>query len=150
MCKDADGEAVESGERYKRSDNEQKFKIDWIRSHAGEYADVFCIETEETVGGFPDAIAIDGEGRATFIEFKVCDRQGRMQFQPTQPAFYRGHPHLNVFVVALHRGCGMVDPPLCVKFRARRLFDDRLLSLRGCASIHLVKDAMLAEWGDEK
>ena len=63
---------------------------------------IFCIETEETVAGFPDVmeLLIDSTIRAHFYEFKFSDRRGNIKFQPTQPAFYKMNPEMEICVVA--------------------------------------------------
>ena len=63
---------------------------------------IFCIETEETVAGFPDVmeLLIDSTIRARFYEFKFSDRRGNIKFQPTQPAFYRMYPEMEICVIA--------------------------------------------------
>lgn len=63
---------------------------------------IFCIETEETVAGFPDVmeLLIDSIIRARFYEFKFSDKRGNIKFQPTQPAFYKMNPEMEILVVA--------------------------------------------------
>ena len=63
---------------------------------------IFCIETEETVAGFPDVmeLLIDSTTRAFFYEFKFSDKRGNIKFQPTQPAFYKMNPEMEICVVA--------------------------------------------------
>lgn len=63
---------------------------------------IFCIETEETVAGFPDVmeLLIDSTIRARFYEFKFSDKRGNIKFQPTQPAFYKMYPEMEICVVA--------------------------------------------------
>lgn len=63
---------------------------------------IFCIETEETIAGFPDVmeLLIDSTIRAHFYEFKFSDRRGNIKFQPTQPAFYKMNPEMEICVVA--------------------------------------------------
>lgn len=63
---------------------------------------IFCIETEETVAGFPDVmeLLIDSTIRAHFYEFKFSDKRGNIKFQPTQPAFYKMNPEMEICVVA--------------------------------------------------
>ena len=70
----------------------------------GRYLAVLHIETEETVKGFPDVLAIEeyngGAQIPLFLEFKKA-RNGCVKFQPTQPAFYRANPKLYVYLIAL-------------------------------------------------
>lgn len=66
----------------------------------------FCIETEETIHGFPDVMEVvstDGFNHVHFYEFKLSDMCGCIKFQPTQPAFYKRHKAMNVFVTAYNR-----------------------------------------------
>ena len=81
---------------------------------------IFNIETEETVAGFPDVmeLLIDSTARAYFYEFKFSDRRGNIKFQPTQPAFYKKNPEMEICVVAYN----------CVSkrvhwFRTKEIFD---------------------------
>ena len=62
---------------------------------------LFEIETEETVLGFPDVLAITKENRAVLYEFKYSNKQGVIKFQPTQPAFYKANKELDIRVIAL-------------------------------------------------
>ena len=83
---------------------EQAFKMEWIRRHKKEYVAVFPIETEETVKGFPDVLAIHKIDWATQVpylgEFKKA-RKGFIHFQPTRPAFYKANPELFIYVISL-------------------------------------------------
>lgn len=104
--------------KYEDCKTEQSFKMLWIKNHKKDYLKLFCIETEETVKGFPDVLGIkevmvhDKElnevckvQQPVFIEFKIA-KKGWIKFQPTQPAFYKANKELNIFVCALceHRG----------------------------------------------
>lgn len=104
--------------KYSECRSEQAFKMEWIRRNRNKFLKLFCIETEETVKGFPDVLAIQGvpvldeEGNVkaeiqtpVFIEFKIA-KNGRIKFQPTQPAFYKANKELNIQVCALceHKG----------------------------------------------
>ena len=69
---------------------------------------IFCIETEETVAGFPDVmelvtISAGSCTQAFFYEFKISDLSGSIKFQPTQPAFYKNDSELPIKVVAYNR-----------------------------------------------
>ena len=69
---------------------------------------IFCIETEETVAGFPDVmelvtISAGSCTQAFFYEFKISDLSGSIKFQPTQPAFYKNNSELPIKVVAYNR-----------------------------------------------
>lgn len=95
---------------YAICNNEQHFKklycVSEIKSRV-EGQKIFCIETEETVAGFPDVMELwttrlqEGECTlAIFYEFKFSDNRGNIKFQPTQPAFYKQNSELNIKVVA--------------------------------------------------
>lgn len=119
--------------KYEDCKTEQEFKTEWIRRHRKEFKELFCIETEETVKGFPDVLGIretdvlDGKCKViakvqtpSFIEFKLA-RKGKIKFQPTQPAFYRAHKELDIEVVSLaeHKGKYYI-----VCFKAEAIFED--------------------------
>ena len=94
-------------DRYLTCRDEQEFKkLYCIAELKKKYQDtvqrIFCIETEETVAGFPDVmeLLIDSTIRAHFYEFKFSDRRGNIKFQPTQPAFYKRNPEMEICVVA--------------------------------------------------
>lgn len=79
---------------YKDCKNEQQFKMSCIKDYFKKVYDcVFCIETEETIQGFPDVMClyknIMGETSTRFYEFKYSNKNGKIKFQPTQPAFYK-------------------------------------------------------------
>ena len=90
--------------KYSECKTEQAFKMEWIRRNRKYYMTVFCIETEETVKGFPDVLAIDEKDDCSqtpyFLEFKKA-RNGFVEFQPTQPAFYRKNPRMFISMIAL-------------------------------------------------
>lgn len=82
---------------------------------------IFCIETEETVAGFPDVMELFTGGVtavANFYEFKASDRYGNIEFQPSQPAFYKSNKDLKVRVVAYNRKSQRVHV-----FSANEIFD---------------------------
>lgn len=95
--------------------NEQQFKMKYIKEILKKLFDeVFCIETEETVAGFPDVMCLKHDEETNewivhFFEFKISNKSGKIKFQPTQPAFYKKHPDLNISVVALNRKNGKVE-----------------------------------------
>lgn len=70
--------------------------------------DYICIETEETCPGFPDVIVTDRSlfDPVSFIEYKVSDENGVINFQRSQPLFYLKHKHLDVLIVALNKKTG--------------------------------------------
>ena len=87
--------------------NEQQFKklycVKEIKKQlTNTVQKIFCIETEETVAGFPDVMEVltDSTCRVSFYEFKFSSKNGVIKFQPTQPAFYKKNSELNIKVVA--------------------------------------------------
>lgn len=110
---------------YSDCKDEQEFKkLYCVKEIKKGYQDtvqkIFNIETEETVAGFPDVmeLLIDSTIRAHFYEFKFSDRRGNIKFQPTQPAFYKRNPEMEICVVAYN----------CVSkrvhlFRTNEIFD---------------------------
>lgn len=86
--------------KYNECKTEQAFKMEWVRRNKRSFTDVFCIETEETVKGFPDVLTLDENGLAQFAEFKKA-KKGFIEFQPTQPAFYKAHPNMLISVISL-------------------------------------------------
>lgn len=92
---------------YLTCKEEQDFKKLYIvaelkKRYQNTIQKIFCIETEETVAGFPDVmeLLIDSTIRAHFYELKFSDKRGNIKFQPTQPAFYRMNPEMEICVVA--------------------------------------------------
>lgn len=86
---------------YSKCKNEQEFKMLFIKSapNKNQFYN-FCIETEETVKGFPDVLCIHKEtDLASFEEFKYT-KTGKIKFQPTQPAFYKKYNDLPITIVA--------------------------------------------------
>lgn len=124
--------------KYKECKTEQAFKYEWIKRHKGDYLKLFCIETEETVKGFPDVLGIRETGvmdkelnvvakvqTPCFMEFKLAKR-GRIKFQPTQPAFYKAHKELDISVVSLAEYYGkyyIVDFPVSALFEKNGSFE---------------------------
>ena len=85
---------------YLGCQNEQQFKMKWLKAHELSKIVPFCIETEETVKGFPDVLCIDKVTKQVhFLEFKFT-KSGKIKFQPTQPAFYKKHYYLPIKIVA--------------------------------------------------
>ena len=86
---------------YSKCENEQEFKMLFIKSakNRNDFY-TFCIETEETVKGFPDLLCINkSDDKASFEEFKYT-KTGKIKFQPTQPAFYKKYSTLLINVIA--------------------------------------------------
>lgn len=85
---------------YADCQSEQAFKNKYLRLNTSPYFEAFCLETEETVRGFPDVLVIRKEDRTcTMMEFKFT-KTGKIKFQPTQPSFYRSHKYMDIMVVA--------------------------------------------------
>ena len=84
---------------------EQDFKNRYIKNNFAklEHTKTFCIETEETVAGFPDVMTLSYGNVARFYEFKFSDRFGKIKFQPTQPSFYRRNPEMEITVIAYNK-----------------------------------------------
>ena len=83
---------------YSKCKNEQEFKMKFLKNAKNKqdfYC--FCIETEETVKGFPDVLCV--EKNTDFEEFKYT-KTGKIKFQPTQPSFYKRYSTLPICVVA--------------------------------------------------
>lgn len=112
-------------------DNEQQFKKLYCVSRlkrstpALPEQKIFCIETEETVAGFPDVMELETSRfngclvtTARFYEFKISDKNGNIKFQPTQPSFYKQNDELDIKVVAYNRSSRRVH-----LFNAREIFD---------------------------
>lgn len=100
--------------------NEQDFKnawLGWLR-YNGRYTDVFEVENEEKVPGFPDVLCIHNDGTAEFHEMKLADKSGRFKMERTQPRFYVWHPHLNISVVVWCDGKVWMIPAQCIAMRA--------------------------------
>ena len=91
---------MEKREEYAKCTDEQSFKMMFLRRFKSPRFYHFCIETEETIKGFPDVLVIDKfDSKADFMEFKFT-KTGKIKFQQTQPAFYRKYYHLTVKIVA--------------------------------------------------
>lgn len=91
----------------KKLKNEKEFKrymIEIMKGNKG-FLGIFEIETEETVLGFPDVLAITSENRAVLYEFKYSNKQGVIKFQPTQPAFYKENKNIDIEILAFDIRC---------------------------------------------
>lgn len=109
--------------RYKNCRNEQDFKRTWANNNKLFWKKIFCIETEETIAGFPDVMLLDMDNRVYFLEFKIADKNGRFKFQSTQPAFYRQNKDLPISVIVLDK-----TKESYIHFKPQYLFDGNLLS----------------------
>ena len=123
--------------KYSECRTEQAFKMEWIRRNKKSFTDVFCIETEETVKGFPDVLTLKENGLAQFVEFKKA-RNGWIEFQSTQPAFYKAHPKMLISVISLVENKGkFYVVALPVPIVLSRLNGSRKLDLRPWCIEHL-------------
>jgi hypothetical protein len=82
----------------KEFNNEQSFKMAYLKLKPKDLT-CLCIETEETIKGFPDVMIVDGWNTVSFEEYKYT-KTGVIKFQSTQPAFYKKHKKFVIFVVA--------------------------------------------------
>ena len=92
----------------------------WSKAYKNSY--IFCIETEETIPGFPDVEILPKEHGIDplFLEYKVSDKRGVIKFKKSQPIFYKKHPDMPITVVAYNNKTG-----------DRHTFDKDDLFLRG-------------------
>lgn len=121
-------------EEYAICNNEQHFKKLYCYNELSKQNTIhkiFCIETEETVAGFPDVmetitISAGSCTQAFFYEFKFSSKNGVIKFQPTQPAFYKKNSELPIKVVAYNNQSKRVhvfstnelfnkESPYCIK-----------------------------------
>lgn len=78
----------------------------WSKAYKNSY--IFCIETEETLPGFPDVEILPKEHGidSLFLEYKVSDKRGVIKFKKSQPIFYKKHPDMPITVVAYSNKTG--------------------------------------------
>lgn len=113
-------------EDFVKCRDEQAFKKLYcylrLRQKDSKSQRIFFIETEETVAGFPDVMELLTGGVFPIVlhlyEFKISDRYGIIEFQPSQPAFYKSNEGLKVQVVAYNRKSHRVH-----LFSASEIFD---------------------------
>lgn len=116
--------------------DEQQFKMKYVREILKpQFTRVFCIETEETVRGFPDVMCLllgtpSFQPCAYFYEFKYSNAQGKIKFQPTQPSFYKANNDvMHIMIVAYNKKTDKVhlftasclfnkDSPFCMNEKA--------------------------------
>lgn len=117
---------------YSDSIDEQTFKMKYIKEELKpRYKKVFCIETEETVAGFPDVMAIDDTNRVTLLEFKFA-RGNRIKFKPTQPGFYKRNSDLSIWIVAYNKNKNEVHI-----FEAEEMFTEGKYKMNERAEVKL-------------
>jgi hypothetical protein len=82
--------------------NEQEFKQAvlkvWRRDHSKQT--FFEIENEEKEPGMPDVLTLIPDSPAFFTEFKYAGKNGVIEFQKSQPLFYRQHRDLRIQILA--------------------------------------------------
>jgi len=134
---------VSKNNDYSKCTTEQQFKMSYIKKELHYYTDsslkVFCIETEETVHGFPDVMTLycckkEHTNFARFYEFKISNMNGKIKFQPTQPAFYKNNMDMSITVIALNKKTGRVHT-----FPVECLFDKESPYCMFNAEVNLMK-----------
>lgn len=98
---------------------ESEFKAETIKRwlDIGHFDRVFCIESDETVPGFPDCLCHDDDGFHLY-EFKSSDERGDIKFKKTQPRFYLQNKCIDVAIIAFDNRNGKTHV-----FPASDLFD---------------------------
>lgn len=103
--------------------DEQELKMWFMKNRFGTLkGDIysFCIETEETCAGFPDVMVTDKRtSETTFYEFKHSHDSNSVKFRPAQPAFYRKHDKMNIYIIAYNSRSGIVH-----MFTPEEMFDE--------------------------
>lgn len=120
---------IREGKEFTKCKNEQQFKMDFIRDAKKQLllkrksnVHLFCIETEETVLGFPDVMEVECsfENVSRFYEFKFSNEKGIIHFQPAQPSFYKMYPDMEITVIAYNKKSGKVHAfPVCELFEEK-------------------------------
>jgi len=60
----------------------------------------FQLENEEKEPGMPDVLSMSNKLPAFFTEFKISDNKSVIEFQPTQPQFYKRNSELHIDILA--------------------------------------------------
>jgi hypothetical protein len=60
----------------------------------------FEIENEEKEPGMPDVLSMSKHSPAFFTEFKISDASGFIEFQKTQPLFYKRNKGIDIQILA--------------------------------------------------
>jgi len=84
----------------------------------------FEIENEEKEPGMPDCLSMSEHYPAFFTEFKVSNSKGVIEFEKTQPLFYKRHPKLIINILAWDRKRGRVvsiEPKEVIKTGALKM-----------------------------
>lgn len=81
---------------------EQAFKREMIRVKQMLHPErtYFEVENEEKEPGFPDTIEVFENNKARFVEYKVSDEKGSIEFQRGQPLWYRRNRKLDIRIIA--------------------------------------------------
>ena len=69
--------------------NEQQFKMKWLRLNKDPNVTHFCIETGETVKGFPDVMFVGNNTKKVHFDELKYTNTGKIKFQRSQHAFYK-------------------------------------------------------------
>jgi len=79
-----------------------KYEKDYKKEVVSRLKDyrVFCVETEETVKGFPDILLISKDNTVRFVEVKVSNNLGVISFRKEQVKFYKVNSTLPIFIHA--------------------------------------------------
>jgi hypothetical protein len=82
--------------------NEQEFKQAVLKAWRKNTITLtyFEIENEEKEPGMPDVLAVFPSAPAFFTEFKYAGKNGVIEFQKSQPLFYRQHRDLHIQILA--------------------------------------------------
>lgn len=120
--------------------SEQEFKQMYLKNilkKDNAKDEFFCIETEETVHGFPDVMHIQNKGDGNYVyfyEFKFT-KNSKIHFQASQIAFYKKYASLKTKIVALEQKIGLIH-----LFSAKHLFDkDSAYYINNGLSVDLTK-----------
>lgn len=113
------------GTEFSKTKDEQTFKRAYINKYKSTDKEnkIFCIETEETVLGFPDVMQVwkrNSGISCRFYEFKYSDSKGRIKFRPSQPAFYKENSFMDVEVIAFNCKTNKVHA-----FSANEIFNEK-------------------------
>jgi len=106
--------------------NENDFKSAvlkvWREKHPGFTR--FEIENEEKEPGMPDCLSMSAHHPAFFTEFKISNARGVIEFQKTQPLFYKQHPKLITNILAWdrkHERVVSIDPKEVIEARSLKI-----------------------------
>jgi hypothetical protein len=63
------------------------------------FPEVFPVESEETMAGFPDILAENADRQAYHFELKIVHDDGTVHFEKSQHIFYARHWRLNILCI---------------------------------------------------